>query len=229
MKIMIAIMAVIAIASTGIAQTKNAPVRAPSTKPTDYTLKEGVPNIIKELWDQRVSLVKEQIKEIQSDIKYFQMDLANRQKGAIKKGHGKTYTFDSSTDKQKSIVEANEILKKLREQLAKYHYYPIATPDFQKFQAGYAGSVDGFKIKQVIDSHNVIVEVKNINMQFATDFWLSGVNTEGLTDDSYVSDRLDFYQSGTQSYTTAIGASRTIAKLSRLNWDDFIEVLKEKS
>ena len=77
----------------------------------------------------------------------------------------------------------------------------------------------GVNVSQIIDNNNFI--------GLRSDVWVKGVNTSSLKDDVGVSlDGMIFYCVGNKKYTTALGSSKTVMEVVRVQSDEVLKVLR---
>lgn len=76
------------------------------------------------------------------------------------------------------------------------------------------------KVQQVVSDRQMLIIINDQTV------WIDGVSTAGLTDDSYISFDDPFYISGTKSYETAIGGTKTVFVAEPIkaakNWDGLL-------
>ena len=86
-------------------------------------------------------------------------------------------------------------------------------------RVGIAGWAETFKILQVIDSRNMRAEYGD------QDIWLSGVDTQGLSDDKQLSAPGWYWGSGTKSYDTVVG-QRTVILIEPISDNGVFDAVK---
>lgn len=93
----------------------------------------------------------------------------------------------------------------------------LVVPDLI-FKVGAYGLIDrGFKVAQVVDGSNVMVEIGERRL------WIKGVSTSRLTDNGTTTLKGTFHIPSTKTYGTAIGSTNTVLIAEPLNHDDWIE------
>lgn len=105
-------------------------------------------------------------------------------------------------------------IKKLK--AAKGHYLP----PFEFKLGSFGVPAIAYKVIQVVDRQNMIVEGYNNKW-----LWITHYSTEGISDgDDIVPDGLLYY-AGTKQYTTVLGGTKTVHKISVLSNDELSAII----
>jgi hypothetical protein len=167
---------------------------------------------------------------LQKSLAEAQQHLKMAQRGRIDPSHevistdsrNGMYTFGNKSQKSNTIKEKEKRVLSLEEQLAETAGNSLSVPAFErKIRKGDIGVVTtGMKVKQVVSPNAILAEAW-IAEQNET-ILISGIDSSGLTDDTGFTLALPLLVKGTKSYTTVLGAQRTVFELAPFEIEDYV-------
>lgn len=133
-----------------------------------------------------------------------------------------TITFGNKSQKSDTIKDRQKQVVSIEERLAETASNPLHVPAFErKIRKGDIGIVqNGMKVRQIVTPTTILVDAW-IAEQNET-ILISGIDASGLTDDTGFTISSPLLVKGTKSYTTVLGAKRTVFELTTFEMEDYV-------
>ena len=135
--------------------------------------------------------------------------------GTLKHSNG-NYTFPSKSQKDREIASITEKIASTETRLATYKHDPNAyAPRLDRIALGSIGQWPGANILQVVDEKTALVNFSSV--QSKQTVWITGISTAGMVDGGAHRADVIVAVTGTKTYTTAVGGSRTVFTVEPLD------------
>ena len=209
----------------------------PATKPAIHkielikrlVLKDGAPDVVKKWFISLPFYRQQEIMSLDREIADSEKEYKSLQRTDVpyhSYGGGGLNAPESAPDQRATYEKSKKLkelwativgLRKTRENLKNDETF-ISVPKL-KYEVESFGRIGTAKVTQIVNSKELIVRTND-----DVSLWIKGISTVGMVDDFHKVFKETFVCTGTKTYATAIGGSRTVFVIEPIDIDEWIEI-----
>lgn len=195
-------------------------------------LKPDAPEAVRAFWEKRGEYKAAHIVALTERLKELRKKMAKAGSGKNPRARTRDEADFGGYGFRETKAEVGAEIRQTTADIAAVKAARYVIPYLTATKSGMVGKVIKIEIDQIVDGQNALVTIqmpeKPDNARYLTlekeDVWLSGINTEGLSDAKMIEGKgLTVYVAGSKQYPTALGSTRTVPHLVVFEMGDFLD------